>query len=109
MAYFQYQTFFQDIRARGFSPKFVLDVGANQGNWTRMAKIVFPQAGFLLIDPQAEMKNSLDDICSNFEVVTWIEAGAGSREGKLVQTEISDDLRGSSFLQVLMKTCYAQA
>ncbi len=92
-----FKVFLEDIRARGFSPKLVLDVGANRGDWTRMAKDVFPEAGFFLIEPQTEMRKSLDDLCSDFKDISWIEAGAGSKEGKLVQT-IWDDLAGSSFL-----------
>jgi FkbM family methyltransferase len=91
------KAFLEDIKTRGFSPEFVLDVGANQGKWTRMAKDVFPKASFLLIEPQVEMRKPLNDLCSEFKDISWIEAGAGSKEGKLVQT-IWDDLAGSSFL-----------
>ncbi len=91
------KAFLEDIRCRGFSPKFVLDVGANRGDWTQMAKDVFPEASFLLIEPQIEMREYLNNLCSNFEDISWIEAGAGSKKGKLVQT-LWDDLAGSSFL-----------
>jgi FkbM family methyltransferase len=90
-------TFLEDIRARNFSPKVVLDVGANRGDWTRMAKAVFPKASFLLIEPQLEMRKYLNDLCSEFQDISWVEAGAGSKKGKLVQT-IWKDLSGSSFL-----------
>jgi FkbM family methyltransferase len=92
-----FKAFLEDIKARSFSPKLIFDVGANRGDWTRMAKDVFPKASFLLIEPQVEMRKSLNDLCSDFEDISWIEAGAGSKEGKLVQT-IWDDLVGSSFL-----------
>lgn len=92
-----FTAFLEDIRARNFNPKLILDVGANRGDWTRMAKAVFPKASFLLIEPQVEMRQSLNALCSKFENISWIEAGAGSKEGKLVQT-IWDDLAGSSFL-----------
>lgn len=92
-----YKAFLEDIRARKFNPKLVLDVGANRGYWTRMAKDVFPKASFLLIEPQAEMRKDLNELCSDFEDISWVEAGAGSKKGKLVQT-IWDDLEGSSFL-----------
>jgi len=92
-----FKAFLEDIKARSFSPKLILDVGANRGDWTRMTKDVFPEASFLLIEPQVEMRKSLNDLCSEFEDISWIEAGAGSKEGKLVQT-IWDDLAGSSFL-----------
>lgn len=92
-----FEAFLEDIKTRCFSPRLILDVGANRGDWTRMAKDVFPEASFLLIEPQIEMRQSLNDLCSEFEDISWIEAGAGSKEGRLVQT-IWDDLAGSSFL-----------
>lgn len=55
------KAFLEDIRSRGFSPNLVLDVGANRGDWTLMAKEVFQKASFLLIEPQAEMRKSLNE------------------------------------------------
>lgn len=31
-----------DIKSRGLQVKQMLDVGANKGDWTRMAKQIFP-------------------------------------------------------------------
>ena len=89
--------FLEGIRSRSFIPSSILDVGANQGDWTRMAKDVFPEASFLLIEPQLEMRKSLDTLCTEFQDILWIEAGVGSKEGRMVQT-IYDDLAASSFL-----------
>lgn len=72
------KAFLEDIRARSFRPKLILDVGANRGDWTRMTKDIFPEARFLLVEPQVEMKNSLNGLCSEFEDISWVEAGAGS-------------------------------
>jgi FkbM family methyltransferase len=91
------QTFLEDVKVRGFNPALILDVGANRGDWTRFAKAVFPEASFLLIEPQEEMRESLTQLCSEFEDISWVEAGAGSKKDKLIQT-IWDDLQGSSFL-----------
>lgn len=89
--------FLEDIQARGFNPKGIIDVGANQGNWTRMAMSVFPNARVLMIEPQEEMAHDLEELCRSFESVEYIRAGAGSVSGELVQT-IWKDLQGSSFL-----------
>jgi FkbM family methyltransferase len=40
------------LRKRGFDPTFVIDAGANVGNWTRMASKIFPSARFALVEPQ---------------------------------------------------------
>jgi FkbM family methyltransferase len=93
----QFDYFLEDLKTRGLSPKLILDVGANAGKWTRMAKLFFPNSSFLLIEPQIEMRQALDTLCKEFSDVHWVEAGAGSQPGKLVQT-IWDDLQGSSFM-----------
>lgn len=93
----QIDIFLEDIRARGFNPHLILDVGANIGGWTRMAKKIFPEAAFLMVEPQPEMRKFLDSICSEYKDVQWVEAGAGATRGNLIQT-IWEDLAGSSFL-----------
>ena len=41
------------LRGFGYSPKVIIDGGANMGAWTRMAHAIFPQATIHLIEPQA--------------------------------------------------------
>lgn len=89
--------FLEDIRERGFRPKGIIDVGANQGNWTRMALAVFPNAKVTMIEPQKEMCESLIKLCSENQAVNFIQAGAGRKKGELIQT-IWEDLAGSSFI-----------
>jgi len=89
--------FLEDLKARGFMPEFILDVGANRGKWTRIAKKIFPNASFFLIEPQIEMRKPLNSLCQELTDVNWIEAGAGALPGKLTLT-IWDDLSGSSVL-----------
>jgi len=89
--------FLQDLAARGFKPRSILDVGANKGDWSRMAAAVFPHASFLLIEPQREMQVHLEEFCRNYPQARCVEAGAGAAPGELTLT-IWDDLQGSSFL-----------
>lgn len=88
--------FLEDIRARGFQPRGIIDVGANRGDWTVMALSVFPDARALLIEPQQEMLAPLQ-LLAQRTGIEWVAAGAGAEAGELVQT-IWDDLYGSSFL-----------
>lgn len=92
-------SFLEDLQARGFDPQGIIDIGANAGEWTKMAKRIFPQAHILMIEPQEEMKYYLDEICRSYRSVDYVQAGAGSETGELVQT-IWPDLAGSSFLPV---------
>jgi FkbM family methyltransferase len=87
----------EDLRSRGFVPLSILDVGANQAEWSRMAKSIFPKANCFLIEPQVEMKLFLEKFCEDFPGSAWFLAGAGAAPSHLTQT-IWDDLAGSSFL-----------
>lgn len=87
----------EDLRVRGLNPQSILDVGANRGAWSRVAKAVFPMANCFLIEPQIEMKPFLDAFCQEFRGSKWFLEGAGATPGELTLT-IWDDLGGSSFL-----------
>ena len=89
--------FVEDVRARGFVPRGIIDVGANRGDWTRMALQIFPAAHVIMIEPQVEMVAPLEALCREKSNVSVVKAGAGSEPGQLLQT-IWEDLEGSSFL-----------
>ncbi len=54
------QVFLEHLRAQDLVPESILDVGANKGQWSRVAKSVFPTANCFLIKPQAGMRSYLD-------------------------------------------------
>lgn len=89
--------FLEDMKARGFSPRGIVDVGANQGGWARLALSVFPQTPVILIEPQEEMNGPLSALVQENPACQYIQAGAGRTEGEMVQT-IWEDRLGSSFL-----------
>ena len=89
--------FLEDIQARGLPCRGVIDVGANKGDWTRMALSVFPESNYLMIEPQQEMADTLNSLCRKHRNLTCVIAGAGKQEGELLQT-IYKDPRGSTFL-----------
>jgi FkbM family methyltransferase len=92
------QGLLEDLRARDFSPRAILDVGAHRGDWSRVAKGIWPQADCFLIEPQAEMGPDLEQFCRDFPGARWFQAGAGSTPGELTLTVRMDDLGGSHFL-----------
>jgi len=89
--------FLENIRTRGFIPRGIVDVGANRGDWTRLALSIFPDASVIMIEPQDEMQPYLFKLCSSVAGCQYVKAGAGRAAGELVQT-IWPDLNGSSFL-----------
>lgn len=90
-------SFLENLRALGFQPKSILDVGANYGVWSGEASSIFPDARFCLIEPQEELRPHLEKFCRDHPGSRWVQAGAGAEQGELVQT-IWKDLAGSSFL-----------
>lgn len=87
----------EDITHRGLICNGILDVGANDGGWSRMIKKLLPDAKFFLIEPQIELEESLKSFINESEGSKYIIAGAGAKSGKEYLT-IWDDLAGSSFL-----------
>jgi FkbM family methyltransferase len=76
--------FLRHLGMRGFYPRNVVDVGANRGRWSEKAMTVFPQARYVLLEPQIEMKSHLDRFCARYPGrVRWIHAGAGAANGSL--------------------------
>jgi FkbM family methyltransferase len=53
----------QNIRAAGFVPRKIIDGGAFHGEWAKMAASIFPEASFLLIEPQAHLEKQLAALC----------------------------------------------
>lgn len=89
--------FLKDLEARSFNPVHILDVGANYGNWSRAAKIAFPNAAFTLVEPQIEMKPYLDKFCTENSGSRWVNVGAGPMNEERALT-VWPDLAGSSFI-----------
>lgn len=92
-----FNLFLEDIKQRGLHCKSILDVGANQANWSRMAKNIFPNSSIYLIEPQVELKDKLEEFCKEYANAHYFLAGAGSKKETLTLT-IWDDLAGSSLL-----------
>lgn len=86
-----------ELRGRGLECRSILDVGAHYGQWSAMAAEPFPAARFFLIEPQVEMKPSLDAFCERHPGSRWFQAGAGAAPGELTLT-IMGGYGGSSFL-----------
>jgi len=87
----------EDLKVRGLDCNTILDVGANRTGWSRMAKAIFSDAKFCLIEPQKELEQDLKSFCENTPGSTYFIAGAGAIRDKKYLS-VWDDLQGSSFL-----------
>lgn len=87
----------RNMRSLGFSPHTIVDVGAYVGNWTRMAKSIFPDAKVLMIEAQPVREQDLQRVCSEYhgEVIYRTQLlGPEARE----QVEFYELETGSSVL-----------
>jgi FkbM family methyltransferase len=90
----------EDISDRGINFKYILDVGANLGEWTRMTKEIFPESVIYMIEPLSEMAANLNSICEEFPGTKYFPNGAGSKIEDHVMTTWGDDLAGANCLVV---------
>jgi FkbM family methyltransferase len=72
-----------NLKAQGFWPACILDVGANLGQWTREAAWIFPQAQFVLIEANAKHVAALEQTAKDL-------AGRVSFEIRLLGPEHRD-------------------
>ena len=70
---------FSVLRRSDFAPTHILDVGANHGNWTRSALQLFPDAQYILLEPQDRLKMHIQDLLASGRKITWINAGASDK------------------------------
>jgi FkbM family methyltransferase len=83
--------FFSLLKRYGFAPRWVLDVGANRGLWTREAFAHFPEASFVLVEPQEALRACVVDLLAHTPKFQWIAAGVSDRPGTLPLTIAPDD------------------
>jgi FkbM family methyltransferase len=80
----------------GLRPRHLLDIGANKGKWSAIAKRTFPDCAITLIEPQREMATRLDAFCRKYPDCRWVCCGVGSHNGEAEFT-VNPNTVGSSF------------
>jgi FkbM family methyltransferase len=74
---------FSLLKQGGFTPRCIIDVGANRGIWTRAAMKFFPEAHYTMVEPQERLKEYSRDLLEGKCKATWITAGVGDARGVL--------------------------
>ncbi|MBP2283056.1 FkbM family methyltransferase [Flavobacterium sp. CG_23.5] len=82
---------FNNLKVIGFTPKHIVDVGANHGTWTREVLTYFPEAYYTLLEPQHWLKDSFQDILDTNAKVQFHPVGAGAKEGSFQFTIVDRD------------------
>jgi FkbM family methyltransferase len=91
--------FFTILKQNRFSPRHIIDVGANHSNWTRECLRYFPDAQYTLLEPQDNLKTLNYDLIAAGHKITWVNAGASDTSGTL-PFHISDRDHSSTFVDV---------
>lgn len=52
----------EHLRAAGFAPRAIVDVGAHVGEWARLARAIFPDARLHLVEPQPACAADLERV-----------------------------------------------
>ena len=103
------EEFLRFLHSRGLRPRCILDVGAYRATWATKAAKVFPDARFVLIEPQAELAPDLAAFLAVRPSGRHVPAGAGAEAGSfaltvgdgpggLTELTVGDGLDASSFL-----------
>jgi FkbM family methyltransferase len=85
------------LAQRGYSPKVVLDIGAAQGSWTKLAMQSWPDAEYFMIEPLEERVPDLQTLTNQNTNIKFIVAAAGSEAGTL-SIGVTQDLNSSSLM-----------
>lgn len=83
--------FYSTLKQFGFTPKHIVDIGANHGTWTREALKHFPDAHYTLLEPQGWLKNSMLDLLNANDKISFHPVGAGEKNGSFNFTIVDRD------------------
>jgi FkbM family methyltransferase len=92
----------ENLRRCGFRPAHVIDIGACIGDWTQRTRTIWPEAKYLMIEPQPNRQDRLRGMCN--ESVSLEAVLLGSVSSEAVPFHM-DELGGSSVLEQVQDKC----
>jgi len=82
------------VQEHGFEVRTVIDVGASNGKWAKMAHELLPASRVLAFEPLVEQRQTLEELKSSVSWFDYVQAVAGEEPGE-VSFFVSGDLDGS--------------
>jgi FkbM family methyltransferase len=70
------------LEGQGFTPTVLLDVGAYEGEWTRLAKSFWPKAPTYMFEAQSAKMPALDKVAASLQGVRYENVLLGAEDGK---------------------------
>lgn len=85
------------LKSQGFSPEFVLDVGASTGVWSATIARLFPKARYFLVDPLFD-RYPADEVKAHLELIKSAQIIPVAVSDRVGYNEliVSDNIYGSS-------------
>jgi FkbM family methyltransferase len=80
----------ENLKNEGFTPSYIIDIGAYHGEWTTMIKKIFPESNVLMIEAQEIKEGILKDISQTYSPKVFYE----------IQLLSSQDEREVSFVEM---------
>ncbi|MEJ8842222.1 FkbM family methyltransferase [Lacibacter sp. H375] len=72
----------KNLKLLGFTPSFVVDIGAYEGYWTRDFLEVYPDAKILMLEAQSAKLEKLKRVCNDFSNAQYHIALLSPEDGK---------------------------
>ena len=107
------ENLFLEARNLGFTPKLVFDIGANHGLWSSKIQAIFPEAKFVLFEPQPHCEADISRVLEGSPNSLWRQAAVSSKVGKqkfnisewdVTSSLVIKDGVGSNFIEVEVTT-----
>lgn len=76
---------YRRLQAKGFAPASIIDIGAYEGNWTRMARRVFGEVPVLMVEAQESKRPILEQVASELPRTRFALALLGRSAGQKVE------------------------
>jgi len=87
----------ETVAQNGLTINTVIDVGAAYGEWSSLARTIFPKARYILIEPLPQYDDWLNPLLTEFPNFSRIKAAAADHAGTLT-FNLHEDWCGSSLL-----------
>ena len=73
---------YERLRENGFAPDFIIDVGANRGDWSRLVRPIFPDSPILMVEAQSALAPELAETSRELDRADYRIALLGPVEGE---------------------------
>ena len=69
----------KQLKIKGYLPDLIIDIGAYVGEWSLMAREIFPNSKILMIEPQRSKENILRELAKKYDNVDFKIALLGNK------------------------------